>query len=439
MKISDRIIRKASNYYNKSEEKKIDQLIPKIHTLDYDFRPLKNAYLKRILQYAYDKCPYYNTLFNESSININDENCLSNIPFLTRTKIRENKDSIISKQSARIYHYFEKTGGTTGEPLSVALTYKAQRIDHLHYNHYAYLMGYELGDVVVSFGGSPLPDEQLAKGVYWKHVNNINDLPYGRINFSKLYYNKDTATKFAAKIKELNPAILRGAPSFVCEISDDITFLKNKIKAIMLTSETILPWQMEMLKEKFGCKLYLQYGHTELSTFNYTVNETYKYYSSPLIGWIEILDEKGNHVKEGETGEIVTTGFHNNIMPFIRYRTNDLAQYLGEKNGVVILGRIEGRTQDRLIDRTGRKVTLYDFHRYTESSDKISAFQMHQFEAGKLLVKVIPIKEFNDEDKKQFIQLLDKSNFDASVEIVDELPITARGKRIWVVQHLEGI
>lgn len=64
---------------------------------------------------------------------------------------------------------------------------------------------------------------------------------------------------------------------------------------------------------------------------------------------------------------------------------------------------------------------------------------MHQFEAGKLLVKVIPIKEFNDEDKKQFIQLLDKSNFDASVEIVDELPITARGKRIWVVQHLEGI
>ena len=52
---------------------------------------------------------------------------------------------------------------------------------------------------------------------------------------------------------------------------------------------------------------------------------------------VEVLDENGQHVKEGETGEVVVTSFSNYVMSFIRYRTGDLVEYGGKKNGIVIL------------------------------------------------------------------------------------------------------
>jgi phenylacetate-CoA ligase len=439
MKIIDKTIRKLSYYQDKLEEQKIENLIIKAHVSDYDFMPIKNAYLRRILNYAYNHCSYYKKLFDENKINLNDDNCYKSIPFLTRNILRENKANIASNRSKWIYHYHEKTSGTTGDPLKITLSYKTKEIDHILFSYYAHLMGYKKGDVIISLGAGPLPDEKIAEEIFWKDVGNINDLPYGRLNFSRLYYNKNTASLFAKKIRELQPAIIRGLPSFICEAADELSFLKNKLKAIMLTAETILPGQLEKLKEIFCCNIYLQYGHTELAMFNYTIDDSYKYFCSPLMGWIEILDKYGNHVKVGETGEVVATGFHNNIMPFIRYRTGDLAQYLGEENGFVILSRIEGRIQDLLIDRNGNKTTLYDFYRNTDSSDKVEAFQMHQYEAGNLIVKIVPLEELTEYDKSQFIDLLNKGNFDATIEIVDDIPLTSGGKRKWIVQHMEGV
>ena len=58
-------------------------------------------------------------------------------------------------------------------------------------------------------------------------------------------------------------------------------------------------------------------------------------------------------------GEIVVTGFDNRVMPFIRYRTGDIAQWsTGPEHpdlpGFAVLERIEGRDSDFIYGRDGR-------------------------------------------------------------------------------------
>lgn len=88
---------------------------------------------------------------------------------------------------------------------------------------------------------------------------------------------------------------------------------------------TDLPWsldgQIADIERVFRCPVYLQYGHSEVSVFAYTAAGSREYRCSPLYGLTEVLQEDGTPVREGETGEVVVTGFWNTAMPFIRYRT----------------------------------------------------------------------------------------------------------------------
>ena len=48
-----------------------------------------------------------------------------------------------------------------------------------------------------------------------------------------------------------------------------------------------------------------------------------KYHISPEYGIAEVVDENCNAVQSGKMGELICTGFLNNAMPFIRYKTGD--------------------------------------------------------------------------------------------------------------------
>lgn len=56
--------------------------------------------------------------------------------------------------------------------------------------------------------------------------------------------------------------------------------------------------------------------------------------------WIEILDEGGDHVAEGEQGSLVVTFYENQAAPIIRYRVGDLVQFCGWESNRLLLSAI---------------------------------------------------------------------------------------------------
>jgi phenylacetate-CoA ligase len=304
-------------------------------------------------------------------------------------------------------------------------------------------MGYNPGDVIVAFDGSSVPEELRRNHVYWVKTGP-GDIPYGRLSYSSLYMTRETMPYYVQHVLHCRPSILRGYPSFIADIADYI--LKNNIsipfsiKGVELTAENAYDWQVEKIKKAFRARVFFQYGHSEVSVFGYTFDDTYEYHCSPFYGYTEVLDSDRIHVKKGEIGEIVVTGFYNRAFPFVRYRTGDLAVFGGDEEGVVRLKKIIGRTQDYIYRRDGQRVALTAlvFGQHYHAFRNMLKWQIVQGIPGRVEIRIVRGEGFSSDDEKEIRRRFkDICDVDVDFEFVDSIALTSRGKFKFLVQNIE--
>lgn len=392
--------------------------------------------LHNILSVAINNCQYYHRLFKGVHHKLDD------FPILSKADISKDYNSFVSKKINQYSYHVGYTGGSTGEPFQLYLTYMPSIFDTRRWRAY----GYRKGDIILSLDGTKLPAEDISQGKYL-YKKNDQDVPFGSYGLSSLYYSEKTAHSYCENIIKLKPSFLRGYPSFIYSIAcfaeqNHISF-GDSIRGIELTSETIFDFQIEKIKTVFGSshdvQIHLQYGHTESCVCAYTYDESYRYRVEPLYGYIEIVDSEGHHVKEGEIGEVVVTTLHNKVFPLIRYRTGDFAEYGGKDKRYIFLNKVLGRTQDYIIARDGNKVilTALIFAQHFKALGHISKWQIEQFEQGVVSINIIKGHHWTDDDEEEIRELFDSSgNVDCVFHYVDTIPLTPRGKSKMLIQHL---
>ncbi|MDP3051035.1 MAG: hypothetical protein Q8N20_06760 [Eubacteriales bacterium] len=411
---------------------------------NYNFQSVKHERLVRIMEYAYHHSRYYNgifkNVFNKSQFNRKD--LMSNwiaVPFLDKDIIRQEISNILTLASSTNYVGHVTTGGSTGQPLGF---YALGGLDAQHQTFLFKMMGYRPGDSILAMDGSVVPDSLLKQNIFWV-AKNSNDLPYGRVALSSLYLSRENIDCYINFLGQFKPTIIRGYPSFVYDIANyalqnNIEFSFN-CKGVELTSESFYDYQIETIYRVFKAPIYNQYGHAEGSVFGYSTDNTLTMYCSPLYGYTEIIGENNQHVKQGEIGEVVVTGFANYAMPFIRYRTGDLAIYDGEENGIVRLQRIYGRTQDYIYQDNMEKVllTAIVFGMHYQAFSNINRWQIVQNVPGKIIFLIVKQPSFSMQDE---IELKDNfykiSNIQCSFEYVQQIPLTPGGKSKFLIQNI---
>lgn len=398
--------------------------------------------LKNILCYSDKYCQYYREVFKENSFDPRNLSNFNKIPFLDKEIIRKNYKKLVSASSISKKHFKMNTGGSTGQPLDFIVSNLAGFIDSAHQEFQYIMMGYEKGDLILAFDGSTVPQTKLERNIFWVNKYNWKGLPYGKISYSSLYLTDENIHFYIDDIIKRKPVIMRGYPSFINTlaeyiISKDIK-INFRIKGIELTSEMAHESQIRNIENAFNAPVYMQYGHSEVCAFAFTKKGFHtKYYFSPFYGHVEIVDTNGNHVNEGEIGEIVVTGFYNYAMPFIRYKTGDLAEYGGKENGLVCVNRLLGRTQDYVYSIDGKKtaLTALIFGQHYRAFGNIKEWQIVQAVRGKVKVRVVKTDDFNQEDqieiKEKFLKL---AGVDVEFEYMDNIPRTARGKYKFLIQ-----
>lgn len=403
------------------------------------FENINKNSLFKILEYASKNSAYYQKIFTDNRIDIKNHDDFYRIPFLNKSIIREEKNNILAIPNSKNYIGFVTTGGSTGEPLGF---YTLGGYDSEH-QHFLYRMfGYSPGDKILAMDGSIIPDDLLDKGIFWVKKSE-RDIPYGSFSLSSQYLTNDNKSLYVKYIKDFKPSIIRGYPSFIDSIATYINENNIKlglnIKGVELTSESFFDYQVENIKRAFDTQIINQYGHAEASVFGYSIDDTLTTYCSPFYGFTEIIGESGIHVQPGEIGEIVVTGFNNYAMPFIRYRTGDLATYDGIENGIVRLRRIMGRTQDYIYTKDMEKIllTAIVFGRHYKAFNHIEKWQIEQESPGEVIFKIIKNEDFSQEDQ---IELQDNfyniANIKVYFEFVEDLPLTKRGKSKLLIQNL---
>jgi glycosyltransferase involved in cell wall biosynthesis/phenylacetate-coenzyme A ligase PaaK-like adenylate-forming protein len=222
--------------------------------------------------------------------------------------------------------------------------------------------------------------------------------------------------------------------------------LLSQVTSVVLTSESVFEHHMRAFRAFFDCPVLVTYGHTERVLLANTLADDGRYHFWPHYGYLELLDADGRQVTQvGAVGEIVGTSFDNHVMPFVRYRTGDFAVLGGPANprapGFPVLERIDGRLQEFVVCADHRLVTVTTLGAaHFEQLDSCLRIQYEQHTPGELVLRVIALRPLDARAVREIEQAVrDKTQGGCrvSVQQVDDIPLTERGKQRLLVQHLD--
>lgn len=407
----------------------------KLKQADADLTKEEHYQQSRMLHYCRKAYPDYYKFYG-----LQGREQLKDYPLISKEDMRKHPEIFQTRYKNWIESHKATTGGSTGQPFGFEIS---ANHDPVHQEFLWDIMGYRKGDKIICINGVSLPKDKVAQNIFYYDLSPTQ-LPCGGYALSCLYLTEMTAKYYFDFMEKINPSYLRGYTSAIyrlAQYADEHSLAPGfRLKGIQLTSETTFEYQIEYIERIFDTEVYMQYGHTEAAVFAYTYDKSHKYRCSPLYGHVEILNEKGEHVKEGETGEVVVTSYSNFAMPFIRYKTGDLAEYGGTKGAVVTLNKVWGRTQDVIYTYSKEPVflTALIFGLHYHAFANINRWRLIQERYGEVVFRIVKGCHYSEKDEEELRESFYRNaGIRTEFEYVEDLELTARGKSVFLDQRLK--
>lgn len=401
--------------------------------------------LQGLLEHAYETVPYYNRIFNEWDIRLKDIQCINDlklIPYLTKETIRENLEEFISRGYKTNKIQYVTTGGSTGIPFGFYRHDKTELAKEWAFvTHIWGRVGY---NIYRENRRAILMGQGVTAGEKWFEYRKR------QLYLSSSQLNEKNIETYFRKIELFKPDFIQGYTSslFILArymLENNIELTCSQLKAILCVSENILPEQRSVIEAAFHKKVLSFYGHTEHAVIAGECEESTMYHFESQYGVVEFINGEQEVKQEGEIGEIVATGFHNFVMPFIRYRTRDLAVYTNDictcGRNHVLAKKILGRKQEVVVTKNGSKVILTGAYKIIFAlQEQIELAQFYQDCPGEVLLRIVKKKSYKIESERQILMELYKkfgNSINFRILYVDDIERTQRGKHLFHIQKLE--
>ena len=160
-------------------------------------------------------------------------------------------------------------------------------------------------------------------------------------------------------IQRFSPTVLVAVPSFIPRLikyahENGIDPNKTSVKKIVCIGEAVRDENLKpnylakRITEQWNVQLFSTYASTEMATAFTECEAGNGVHVQPELMFAEVLDDDGNQVKNGESGQVVVTPLGVEGTPVLRFRTGDVCHYYDEPCGC-------GRNTPRLGPVIGRK------------------------------------------------------------------------------------
>ena len=301
------------------------------------------------------RAPYYKELFDQHNIKPAELSSLDeflSIPFTDRTKLDEQGERFQPVPDEEIVD-LSLTSGTTGPPVKVP--YTATDLERLAFNE------------TMAFWGAGIRPNDICQIAVTLDRCFIAGLAYYnglvKLGAKSIRSGPGQPARQWELIKTLHPTVIVGVPSFLLQMA---LWAKNHgynptqagIRLLVTIGEPIRRPDFSLtplgqnLTDAWQCPIRSSYGATELETGLTECGAERGGHIHPELSIVEIIDEQGNVLADGQPGEMVFTPLGVEGFPLIRFKTGDITRKYTEKCScgwtTSRIGPIEGRVSQRL-------------------------------------------------------------------------------------------
>ena len=400
--------------------------------------------LKDLLMHSQKNCLFYRKRFADAGFDpfsLKSLDDLGKIPLLSKEEIRQNLQEMVWKDCPGGLHRYN-TGGSSGEPLIFYFDRRRQAYDAAARALTHRWWGIDIGDKELYLWGSPLEIKKQDK------LKDLRDRLTNQLLLSAFDLSQTMIPNFMEKIQKFKPNCMFGYPSTIalfCQLAFQQGYdLSNVgVEVVFSTAEVLYDHQKEIISKTFGTIPVVDgYGSREGGFISHECPE----------GLMHVIDQnviveylRGDKpVGPAEDGEIVVTHLDNWAMPFIRYRTGDVAQFDSQPckcgRNLSTMKKIQGRTTDFIVSPDGRWQHGLSLIYVIRDIPGVAEFKIIQ-EAVDHIKVLLKIHEtlFPEKGENQIIEGFKKRmgrEVNVNIEMVDGIEKDASGKYRYVISKV---
>ncbi len=400
--------------------------------------------IRRIVDHAIATVPFYQRWSVQHGVrlgSIRAPHQLKSLPYVCKDQMRDDTEEFVSSIYDTRGMTPSTTGGSSGIPLRFYRLNEYSAVEWAFVTNLWSRVGYTNADWRVLLRGPVV--ETSSAGRHWEFRKRSRELI-----LSTFHMTEENLFEYYTLVKQTGFRFIHCHTSSGFILAE---FMKRNnlvcpLKAVLCTSESIYPFQRTLMEEVFRCRVYSFYGNSEQAVLAGECEKSTSYHIQPEYGYVEIINDQGKEATmEGEIGEIVATGFINEVMPFIRYRTGDYAQISVRKcecgRNHRLISRIEGREYEYVVTADDRVISLTSliYGQHFAAFSRMRKMQLYQERKGELEIRIEKGPDFVDADVREIEDGIMKCvlhDMQIHFAFPEQIPLTARGKHHFLVQKV---
>ena len=386
----------------------------------------------KIWHRAINEIPFYQLWKKKYNLPVTIKNVdeLKSFPILKKKHIQQNKKLIFSSlKGCSII----STGGSTGKPIKFPTSMKESLNSYA--NHYLARgwWGIKPLDSILSFWGHSHLFGVGVKGQINQYKRSFYDWLINTKRLNAYDVSLNTLGKYYQVLKKSNPVMIIGYTSSIYKIAKYIDEnnldIENKsnLKGVVVTSETVTDYDVNLIEKVFNVPCILEYGMAETGIIAQSKESS----KNIKLFWDTFIGMKD------EDNVLNITTINDRLFPLINYKTDDIIE-TKDNLSILKIKKILGRKNDFIKIKVGNNIIESHSELFThilKSIKGIINFKVIQKKSLAIEIKYVSPKNldisesfFNEIQKE--LKDVDKTTF--SFKQVDDIPKTIAGKAKWI-------
>jgi phenylacetate-CoA ligase len=399
-------------------------------------RDYQERMLRRLVHHCVANVPYYKRVFREFGLqpeDITTVDDLKKLPILTKEIVRKHKSEMLATNFSFLRKDPDATSGSTGMPLDFFVDSTTRAMEMALALRHLRWLEYEDGDRVAEIKEDTFdnPDRIFRYFPGSRHMR----FSFFRVDDSRLQ-------RTVQALEQFKPTFIKAYPSSLFVLTRWMDRYKKKIPApryIITSSENLYPSTKEQAEAVLKAPVIDWYGQNEkvATAFQCSLGSGYHVQMEQAI--VELIPSLTG------ANEIVGTALHSMGMPFIRYRTGDKAIDAVEEcpcgRSHPVISDFAGREWEYIVTPEKKLITPVAMDYALYHLEEIKESQIIQEDINTLRIKVVPWDTLSAHTREKLLQgissQLASPGMNVLIEEVDSIPRTARGKKPFIVSHLQ--